>query len=154
MPEFMKRILFIRGGSLGDFVVTLPTLRLLREKWPEARIELLGYPRLAEIALKRYYLDGVRSVHHGPLSAFFTPRAVLDPDWMDYIGGFDVVLSYFYDPDQLFITNLQRCNPGRIITCASRVPDTFREPAARHFARIAEPLGLKLGEDRASRLFP
>jgi heptosyltransferase-3 len=147
-------ILIIRGGALGDFIVTLPTLRVLREKWPEAHIELLGYPRLAEIALRRYYLNAVRSVDHGPLSAFFTPRAVLDPDWMDYIGGFDLVLSYFYDPDQLFLTNLQRCGPGRIITCASRVPETFREPAARHFARILEPLGLELGGEAASEVFP
>ncbi|MCE0499133.1 MAG: glycosyltransferase family 9 protein [Methylacidiphilales bacterium] len=147
-------ILIIRGGALGDFIVTLPTLRLLREKWPDARIELLGYPRVAEIALRRYYLDDIRSVNHGPLSAFFTPRAVLDPDWMDYISEFDLVLSYFYDPDQLFLANLQRCNPGRIVTCASRVPDTFREPAARHFARVVEPLGLELGGDAASHLFP
>jgi len=147
-------ILVIRGGALGDFIVTLPTLRLLRQRWPDARIGLLGYPRLAEIALQRYYLDDVRSVNHGPLSAFFTPRAVLDPDWMDYVGGFDLVLSYFYDPDQLFVINLQRCNPGRIVTCASRVPDTFREPAARHFARVVEPLGLELGSDASSELFP
>ena len=79
-------ILFIRGGALGDFIVTLPTLRLLRERWPDAHIEVLGHPRLAEIALQRYYLDAIRSVNHGPLSAFFTPRAVLDPAWMDYIG--------------------------------------------------------------------
>jgi heptosyltransferase-2 len=146
-------ILMIRGGALGDFIVTLPTLRLLREKWPDARMELLGYPRLAEIALHRYYLDGMRSVNHGPLSAFFTPRAVLDPDWMDYIGDFDLVLSYFYDPDQLFVGNLQRCNPGRIITCPSRVPEEFRAPAAHHFARVVEPLGLGLG-NAASEVFP
>jgi len=146
-------ILIIRGGALGDFIVTLPTLRALRKKWPDARIELLGYPRLAEIAVQRYYLDGVRSVNHGPLSAFFTPRAVLDPDWMDYIGGFDLVLSYFYDPDQLFLTNLQRCQPGQILTCEPRVPEAFHEPAARHFARILEPLGLELGE-AASEVFP
>src|SRR5208282_1516646 len=79
---------------------------------------------------------------------------VVDPAWIDYIGGFDLVLSYFYDPDRLFVTNLQRCNPGRIVTCASRVPDTFHEPAARHFARGVEPLGLKLGGDAASDLFP
>jgi heptosyltransferase-2 len=151
---FFMNILVIRGGSLGDFIVTLPALRLLRQKWPDARIELLGYPRLAELGLRRYYLDGVRSVNHGPLSAFFTPRAVLDPDWMDYIGGFDLVLSYFYDPDQLFVSNLQRCSPGRIVTCAPRVPDTFREPAARHFAGVAGPLGLELGADAASELFP
>src|SRR5258708_6924671 len=148
-------ILFIRGGALGDFIVTLPTLRLLREQWPEAHIELLGYPRLAEIALQRYYLDAVRSVNHGPLSAFFTPRAVLDPAWMDYIGEFDLVLSYFYDPDGLFLANLERCKPGRILTCPPRVPEEFGRPAAHHFARIAEPLGLKLAlGDAPSELFP
>jgi heptosyltransferase-2 len=148
------RILFIRGGGLGDFIVTLPTLRLLREKWPDAHLENLGHPRLAELALGRRYLDGVRSVNHGPLSAFFTPRAVLDPEWMDYVGSFDLVLSYFYDPDGLFLTNLRRCQPGEILTHATRVPDNFAAPAARHFAGILQPLGLELGPDAASELFP
>jgi heptosyltransferase-3 len=150
----MKRILFIRGGGLGDFIVTLPTLRVLREKWPATHIENLGHPRVAEIALGRHYLDGARSVNHGPLSAFFTPRAVLDPEWMDYIGSFDLVLSYFYDPDSLFLTNLKRCEPGNVLTHPARVPDKFNRPAARHFAQILAPLGLELGEEAASELFP
>lgn len=150
----MKRILVIRGGALGDFIVTLPTIGLLRKKWPQAKIELLGHPRHAEIALHRHYLDGVRSVNHGPLSAFFTPRAVLDPEWMDYVGSFDLVLSYFFDPDRLFLTNLQRCKPGEIVTHDPRVPEKFREPAARYFGQAVQSLGLKLGEDAASELFP
>jgi heptosyltransferase-2 len=147
-------ILFIRGGALGDFIVSLPTLRLLRERWPEAHLEVLGHPRISEIALNRYYLNGVRSVNHGPLSTFFTPRAVLDPAWMDYIGDFDLVLTYFYDPDEFFFTNLQRCKPGRILTHSPRVPEGFGQPAARHFAGILQPLELALGEDAASDLFP
>jgi heptosyltransferase-3 len=147
-------ILVIRGGALGDFIVTLPTLRLLRERWPDAHIEVLGQPRLAEIALKRHYLNGVRSVNHGPLSAFFTPRAVLDPEWMDYVGDFDLVLSYFYDPDGLFLDNLKRCNPLEILTYPPRVPDGFGRPAAYYFAGIVEPLGLELGDDPASDIFP
>jgi heptosyltransferase-2 len=148
------KILFIRGGGLGDFIVTLPTLRLLREKWPDAGIEVLGHPRIAEIAVDRYYLNGVRSVNHGPLSAFFTPRAVLDPAWMDYIGEFDLVASYFYDPDGLFVANLQRCHPGQILTGVTRVPDDFTRPAAYHFAKIVEPLGLALGDDASSTIHP
>jgi len=147
-------ILVIRGGALGDFIVTLPTLRLLRERWPDAHIEVLGQPRLVEIALQRHYLNGFRSVNHGPLSAFFTPRAVLDPDWMDYIGDFDLVLSYFYDPDQLFLENLKRCNPVEILTHPPRVPESFARPAAHYFAGILEPLGLKLEDNVASELFP
>jgi len=148
------KILFIRGGALGDFIVTLPTLRLLRQRWPDAHIEVLGHPHLAEIALKRYYVNAIRSVDRGPLSAFFMPRAVLDPEWMDYIGSFDLVLSYFYDPDEFFLTNLQRCKPGEILTHFPRVPEDFGRPAARHFARILEPLGLALADDVASELFP
>ena len=149
-----RKILFIRGGGLGDFIVTLPTLRLVREEWPAAHIEVLGHPHLAEIALDRFYLNAVRSVNHGPLSAFFTPRAVLDPSWMDYIGGFDLVASYFYDPDGLFLANLQRCHPGEILTHPPRVPDSFSAPAARHFAGILAPLELTLGENAASEIFP
>jgi len=148
------KILFIRGGALGDFIVTLPTLRLLRQRWADAHIEVLGHPRLVEIALQRYYLNGIRPVNHGPLSAFFTPHAVLDPAWMDYIGSFDLVLSYFYDPDGLFLLNLQRCEPGRILTHSPRVPEEFGRPAARHFAGMVEPLGLALADDAASDLFP
>jgi heptosyltransferase-3 len=148
------RILFIRGGALGDFIVSLPTLRLLRERWPEAHIEVLGHPRLAEIALHRYYLDATRSVNHGPLSAFFMPHAVLDPEWMDYIGDFELVLSYFYDPDQFFQVNLERCKPGQILTYPPRVPENFQRPAAYHFAGIVEPLGLKLSDAAASEVFP
>jgi heptosyltransferase-3 len=147
-------ILVIRGGALGDFLVTLPMVRLLREKWPQAHIEVLGHPHHAELGLHRHYLNAVRSVNHGPLSAFFTPRAVLDPDWMEYVGDFDLVLSYFYDPDQLFGTNLQRCKPGELLTHDPRVPETFAQPAARHFARILEPLGLELGAEAATELFP
>ena len=139
---------------MGDFIVTLPTLRLLRERWPDAHIEVLGQPRIAEIALQRHYVNGVRSVNHGPLSAFFTPRAVLDPEWMDYIGDFELVLSYFYDPDGLFLANLKRCNPVEILTHPPRVPEGFGRPAARYFAEIVEPLGLQLGDDVASDLFP
>jgi heptosyltransferase-2 len=148
------RILVIRGGALGDFIVTLPMIRLLRERWPKARIELLGQPRLAEIALGRHYLDAIRPVDHRALSAFFTPVAVLEPEWMDYIGSFDLVLSYFFDPDELFLRNLERCRPGEILAHSPRVPEIGSEPAARHFARILEPVGLELKDDAASDLFP
>ena len=76
------------------------------------------------------------------------------PAWMDYIGDFDLVLSYFYDPDSLFLANLERCKPGQMLTHSPRVPEDFGRPAAHHFAKIVEPLGLALGEDAASEIFP
>jgi heptosyltransferase-2 len=88
------------------------------------------------------------------LSAFFMPRAVLDPAWMDWFGGFDLVLSYFYDPDQLFEHNLRRCDPVRLLTLNPQVPPDFVSPAARHFAGIVRPLNLELGADINGALVP
>ena len=45
------RILVLRGGAIGDFIVTLPVFRALRRRWPEAFIEIAGYPHIAELAL-------------------------------------------------------------------------------------------------------
>ena len=47
----MRRILVLRGGALGDFIVTLPALALLRRRWPAARIELTGNSTAAQLAL-------------------------------------------------------------------------------------------------------
>lgn len=146
----MKRILVIRGGALGDFIVTLPALKLLREEWPEAHVEVLGYPRIAALALDRYYLNAVRSVDYGPLSGFFIPQGVLDPDLMDYFSEFDLIVSYFYDPDGIFRGNLQRCGGGQLITWP---PQAAAKPAAAHFCAPLVPLGL-VPEGFESRLFP
>ena len=36
------RILIIRGGAIGDFVLTLPVLQALRDNFPEAKVDVLG----------------------------------------------------------------------------------------------------------------
>jgi len=46
----MKRILVIRGGAIGDFVLTLPAIKLLREAFPESRLEILGYKHIVALA--------------------------------------------------------------------------------------------------------
>ena len=67
----MNRILVIRGGAIGDFILTLPALRALRDAYPRARIEILGYKHIVALAENRFYADAIRSVEYGPLSAFF-----------------------------------------------------------------------------------
>ncbi len=42
----MNRILVIRGGAIGDFVLTLPAIKLLRDNFPHARLEILGYKHI------------------------------------------------------------------------------------------------------------
>ena len=50
----MNRILVIRGGAIGDFILTLPALKALRDAYPHAQIEILGYKHIAALAENRF----------------------------------------------------------------------------------------------------
>ena len=67
----MRKILVLRGGALGDFIVTLPALALLRRRWPESRIELAGNAVAAEIGRREGLLDAVHSQHEARWSGLY-----------------------------------------------------------------------------------
>lgn len=46
----IRRIVIIRAGALGDVILTIPALRVLRECYPAARTEVVGYPDLWKVA--------------------------------------------------------------------------------------------------------
>jgi heptosyltransferase-3 len=147
----LKRILVIRGGAIGDFILTLPALKRLREAHPAAHIEVLGYKHIAALAEKRFYVEAVRSIEAGPLSGFFARSAPLAPELRDYFAGFDLIISYLYDPDLIFETNLRRCTRARIVRGPARVEQ--HSHAAAQLARPMEELDLRVSE-LAAHVYP
>ena len=133
------RILVVRGGAIGDFIMTLPAIGALRERWPEAHIEILGYPHIIELARGRYYADATRSIDAKPMAGFFIPNAVVDPDWKAYFGGFNVVISYLFDPDSIFASNVRSCGVKQVIEASPRPKDAH---AAVHYCRPLESLAI------------
>ena len=67
----MARILVIRGGAIGDFILTLPAIRLLRENFPGVGLEILGYKHIIALADNRYYADATHSIEYSALAGFF-----------------------------------------------------------------------------------
>lgn len=147
----MNRILVIRGGAIGDFVLTLPAIKLLRDGFPKAHIEILGYKHIAAIAEQRFYADALRSLESGLLAGFFVRDSKLPGDLAEYFASFDLIVSYLYDPDRIFEENLGRCRKGPFIAGPSKLDN--REHAAFQLARPLEALGLHL-EDPAARVYP
>lgn len=143
----MGRILFIRGGAVGDFILTMPSLRLVRETLPDNEIEVLGYPSIASLAVAAGLADRVRPLEDPRLATFFAPGAKLDPEWCDYFAGFDVVVSCLYDPDGHFAGNLRVAGVKTLVTCPFRPDETPPHvPAAVQFAKPLESLGLFLDD--------
>lgn len=135
----------MRGGAIGDFIMTLPAVGALRERWPDGHIEILGYPHITELAHERYYADATRSIDAKPMAGFFVPNAVLDPELMEYFGSFNVVISYLFDPDSLFANNVRRCGVKQVIEASPRPSE---EDAAKHYCLPLESLAIYVDAPR------
>lgn len=144
-----ERALVIRGGALGDFLLTLPVLAALRDAGPTARLEVLAYPGIARLATAGGLVEAARSIEYGPLAGFFTRGTVLDPELRDYFASFDLVISYLYDPDGIFAENLRAAGVDRLVPGPSR-PGSGAH-AIDQLARPLAGLGLPLVQ-RAVRL--
>lgn len=145
------RILVIRGGAVGDFILTMPAIRLLRENFPEAHIEILGYPAITKLACDAFHADATRSIEYGPMAGFFSRKSVLQPQLAEYFAGFHQVISYLYDPDWIFETNLRLAGVKNLLIGPGRLTEQIH--AAHQLARPLEQLALFLG-DPFARFFP
>ncbi len=146
-----RGVLVIRGGAIGDFVLTLPAIQLLREAFPETPVHILGYNSIIALAHERHYAVSTRSIEYAPLSRFFIPGSELPEDLIDFFGSFAQVISYLYDPDGIFAGNLERCGVKNFIAGSPKITDEAH--ATAQLARPMEKLALFL-EDPAATLHP
>ena len=142
-----SRILVIRGGAIGDFILTLPALKLLREAFPAAHLEVLGYKHIVALAQMSGYADAARSIEYGPLAGFFSRGGELAPELVEYFGSFQQVVSYLFDPDEFFVDNLKRAGVRNFLSGSPKITD--EEHAARQLARPLEQLALYLDDPAA-----
>ena len=156
-PASKPRILAIRGGAIGDFVLTLPAIRMLRQTLPHCHLEILGYRHIAELALhggpaeNTTYADAVRSIEYGPLAAFFARNGQLAPDLCAYFAGFQQVVSWLFDPDGIFAANLERAGVRNFLGVHEKITD--HQHASVQLARGLERMAIFLDES-GTRLFP
>jgi len=145
------RILVIRGGAIGDFILTLPVLAALRERFPQADIEVLGYPRIASLALSGGLAKAVHALESPGLAMFFAKGGSFDPEWREFFGQFAIVISYLFDPDGIFETNVKSCGPGQFIAAPHRPDEAKSIHASDVFLKPLERLTI-FGGDSVARL--
>jgi heptosyltransferase-3 len=148
----MNRILVIRGGAIGDFILSLPALKALREAYPHAHIEILGYKHIAVLAENRFYAQAVRSIEYGALSSFFASNSELPAELGNYFASFDLIISYLYDPDGIFESNLRRSGGENLLRGPAKIDENGGH-AARQLARPFEERGISV-VDLAAKIFP
>lgn len=136
------KILVIRGGAIGDFILTLPALAALRQQFPQAQLEVLGYPHIVQLAQAGGLVNRVQAIEARGLANFFARNGELPEDLRDYFSEFDIIVSYLYDPDEIFQLNVKRCSPARFIVGAHRPNELERTHATEVYLKPLERLAI------------
>lgn len=135
------RVLVIRGGAIGDFILTLPAMRLLREMIPNCHLEVMGYLNIATLAQTAGLADSVRSLDHRTMAALFAKTAPIDEALSEHLKSFNLIVSYLFDPDGHFRASMERIGVKTLIECSHRVqPDQGH--ASRQLAKPLEKLAM------------
>jgi heptosyltransferase III len=129
----------LRGGAIGDFILTLPALRALRARWPDAFIELVGYPHIAGLALADGLVDRVASLDAAGIARFFALKPMFTSDQVDFVRSFDLVVTYLHDPEGGVVRNLELAGARQVIYGDPIVREGH---AIEHLLRPLEALAL------------
>lgn len=140
------RILVLRGGALGDFIVTLPALHLLRRAWPAAHVTLVGHARAAALGRHAGLIDRVVSQSDARWAALYQP-APLPAALAAELAAFDLVLNFWPDPEDELTRHFPRHPAQRFLTAPAQ---PTLAPAAAHYCAALQPLGLAADSFRFS----
>lgn len=133
----MRRILVLRGGALGDFIVTLPALLALRRKWPTAHIELIGNATAGALAVQASIIDRVESQHARSWQQLY--QETIEPTLRERLSAYDLVINFWPDPAREIARHFPIRTDQQFITAD---PAPTHEPAARYFLAALAPLDL------------
>ncbi len=116
MTPHAPRILILRGGAIGDFIVTLPVLQTLLARWPDAEIEIWGYPHIADLAVAAGLAKKVVSLDRAEMVRFFVPVPDFAPGQEAAIQSFDLILNYLHDPEGQIRSNLHMAGAKQVLS--------------------------------------
>ena len=142
MNSSSGKILVIRGGAIGDFILTLPVITALRNQFPQAQLEVLGYPHIVQLAQAAGLVDRVQSIEARALAGFFARNGILEPGLIEYFSRFHLIVSYLFDPDEVFKTNVARCTKAQFIAGPHRPNEAEKIHATKVYLKPLERLAI------------
>ena len=134
----MLRIVVLRGGALGDIVLTLPILQALRDFYPDSFVTLVApYP---QAILARYDTDRLLDLNSARLLGLFKPGTSLPDEARECLRA-DLILSYLSDPDRMIKKKLTLSDTTKFLQGPFKL-DLGSRPAVEQLAQPLAVLGI------------
>jgi hypothetical protein len=139
-------ILVLHPGALGDIILSLPALALLRNKFPSARITIAGNIDHLEPVMSGY-ADSVLSLSTLPLHRLYSPDALPESE-VRFWRSFDRIVSWTGGADPAFTGKFKSIHPN--VSIASWRPALEEK---KHVSQLFID-SLNLGIDAATQAAP
>jgi ADP-heptose:LPS heptosyltransferase len=111
----IRKMLVIHQGALGDFILALPSLEVLRRSFRRPRTVFMGYPRILELVQSRFYGEEVVSIDQKSMASLFVRDGSLDFSLTEFFRTFDLIVVFGKNGGGNLIRNLKRVSRGEIL---------------------------------------
>ncbi|OOP55824.1 MAG: hypothetical protein AYP45_12605 [Candidatus Brocadia carolinensis] len=118
----------------------MPTLGAIRNHFPNAFIEVMGYPAYLELIKGRYYADVVSRFDQMDIAHLFVKDAEIPNSFKERLHQMDLIISFVSDRDQIFSHNLNASKARCIIHYDSFPADDEGIHMIDHFLQLLDSL--------------
>ena len=127
------RITCIRAGALGDTLLALPSLALLRRAWPQTRIHFVAPGEVAALAVASCLADAGAPYESPIWAGLFAapPTAAMQAALREALQGADAAIAWFADPGGDIAHTLGAAGVARIVVAPGRP-----QPGGEHCALL------------------
>lgn len=133
-----RRVLLLRSGALGDFVLTLPVLVALRSRLPDALVCYVGRGEFGKLARRSGLVDDIIDENRPEVVALYSDAAdaasAKEVGIAQRLGRVDLALSFV--SSGAVARNLLAAGAREVLSCSARPPAGRAVHAADHLMSI------------------
>ena len=151
--ENVKHILIVHQGAIGDFILSLPAIGSFRQRYPDAAIEVWGYPAILQLVEKRFYADSIASIDRKEIARFYSENTTLDAELVARFREFDLIIIFGGERQKTLVRILERIQVKEVHSITTFPPAAESTHIIDYQLSQLLPLGYE-SPDKIPRLFP
>jgi ADP-heptose:LPS heptosyltransferase len=136
------KILIIHPGSLGDVVLSLPALHVLRTSYPGAYLEMIGRPSILKLLGGRFYADRISSIDRADISSLFSGQSDRSDRLCKLWGDYSLAINWLGDKDGDLHDQLRYLGIGNVISSRPISGAASNKHRSEIFLDTLTPLGI------------
>jgi heptosyltransferase III len=136
------KILIVHSGGIGDMLLALPAMRILRQNFPGAALDLMGRPERLALIAHDLRADSVLSVDRAGMAYFYAEDGPLPADLAPCFAGTDLCLLFAREDNGILAGNLRRAGTRRIVQIPPFPEKGLRVPISRYYSGELSKAGI------------